>query len=264
MTGVQTCALPISSAISQNFGTAGAKVGGAIDKFFSKNNPAQVSLAEQKNNDNITKSIKSITDKSPYGFMNKTRLTTEAIAMYMPDTIHFDSRQSYDGLSPGKELLGQALAVAPGVVDVYKSPNGGARAALEAIKKSGAIQMLGERIVGGITGATDTTRLGVFGATGSVINPMLELIYNAPDFRSFQFDFVFYPRSESEALQVQRIIERFRFHQSPELEKVGGKQSGLLVPPSEFDIKFFYAGRQNPNLPPITSCVLEEIGRAHV
>ena len=54
-----------TSAISQNFGTAGAKVGGAIDKFFSKNNPAQVSLAEQKNNDNITKSIKSITDKSP-------------------------------------------------------------------------------------------------------------------------------------------------------------------------------------------------------
>ena len=34
---------------------------------------------------------------------------------------------------------------------------------------------------------------------------------------------------------------------------------GLLIPPSEFDIKFFYAGRQNPNIPPIGTCVLTQI-----
>jgi hypothetical protein len=175
----------------------------------------------------------------------------------MPDTIQFDSRQSYDGLSPGKELLGQALVALPGLVDTYKS--GGGKAALEAIKKTGALQALGERVIGGTTGATDTTRLGVFGVTGRVVNPMLELIYNSPDFRQFQFEFFFWPRDEREALEVQKIIERFRFHQAPELEKISGKQSGLLIPPSEFDIQFFYAGRQNPNIPPIASCVLENI-----
>jgi hypothetical protein len=36
-------------------------------------------------------------------------------------------------------------------------------------------------------------------------------------------------------------------------------QTGLLIPPSEFDIRFFYAGRQNPNIPPIATCVLENI-----
>lgn len=242
--------------ISQG-GTVG-KIGAGIEKWVNANNPPQVSLGgEQKANDNITKSVKKITDKSPFGFMNSTQLTTDSIALYMPDTIQFDSRQSYDGLSPGKELLGQALVALPGLVDTYKK--GGGKAALEAIKKTGALQTLAERFVGGVTGAQDTTRLGVFGVTGRVVNPMLELIYNSPDFRSFQFEFFFWPRDEAEALEVQKIVDRFRFHQAPELEKISGKQSGLLIPPSEFDIQFYYAGRQNPNLPPISSCVLESI-----
>ncbi len=247
-----------TSAIKNVGGQTGGKIAGAVEKFFSGNQlPPQVSLSEQKVNDNITSSIKSITDKTPFGFLNKTRLTSEAIALYMPNTIQFDSRQSYDGLSPGRELLGQALVAAPGLIEEYR--RGGGKAALEAIKKTGALQMLGERIAGGITGANDTTRLGVFGVTGRVVNPMLELIYNSPDFRQFQFEFIFYPRDEAEALEVQKIIERFRFHQAPELEVIGGRQSGLLIPPSEFDIKFFYAGRQNPNIPPIGSCILESV-----
>jgi hypothetical protein len=248
----------VNTAIYEKFGSTGKKVSGGISSFFQQRS---VSIGEQKINDNITSSIKRITDKTPFGFINKTQLTSEAIALYMPDTIQFDSRQSYDGLSPGKELLGQALVALPGLVDTYRNaPSGaGGRAALEAIKKTGALQALGERVIGGATGANDTTRLGVFGVTGRVVNPMLELIYNSPDFRQFQFEFFFWPRDEAEALEVQKIIDRFRFHQAPELEKISGKQSGLLIPPSEFDIQFYYAGRQNPNIPPIASCVLESL-----
>ena len=32
-----------------------------------------------------------------------------------------------------------------------------------------------------------------------------------------------------------------------------------MVPPSEFDIKFYYNGYVNPNIPPITTCVLKMI-----
>jgi hypothetical protein len=88
---------------------------------------------------------------------------------------------------------------------------------------------------------------------------MIELIYSSPQLRTFQFEFFFYARSEKEAYDVQKIIDRFRFHQSPELQGGLDSQMGLLIPPSEFDIKFFYAGRQNPNIPPIGTCVLTQI-----
>jgi hypothetical protein len=32
-----------------------------------------------------------------------------------------------------------------------------------------------------------------------------------------------------------------------------------LIPPSEFDMKFFYRGKENPNIPPIGTCVLKSI-----
>ena len=108
---------------------------------------------------------------------------------------------------------------------------------------------------GGLIGE-NTARLGFTAATGMVRNPMLEMIYKSPNFRSFQFDFTFYPRDEMEALEAQRILERFRYHQAPEILAGTG---GFLVPPSEFDIKFYYAGRENPNIPQIATCVLTQL-----
>lgn len=249
-----------TTLLTQKGGKVGGKVAGAIDSFATG---PKVSSGQQQYDSAVAYSIKNITDKSPFGFLNTTQLTTDAIALYMPDTIQFGSKQNYDGLSPGKELIGQALVAAPALVDQYKS-NGGGAAAMNALKKSGAVQALvakGAGAAAGVLGvdAKDTTRLGIFGATGKVTNPMLELIYSSPDFRTFQFEFFFYPRSESEALEVQKIIDRFRFHQAPELDKIGQLQSGLLIPPSEFDLKFYYAGKQNPNIPTIGTCVLDSI-----
>ena len=43
-------------------------------------------------------------------------------------------------------------------------------------------------------------------------------------------------------------------------KKITKNAGGFLIPPSEFDIKFYYAGSQNPNIPAIAdSCVLTQI-----
>ena len=68
---------------------------------------------------------------------------------------------------------------------------------------------------------------------------------------------MFYPRDEREASEVQRILEMLRFHQAPEVLTEG--QGFFLVPPSEFDIKFYYNGKINDNIPEISTCVLETI-----
>ena len=250
-----------TSAIKQKFGTGGklGKITGAVEGFIA-GPPAPT--REEKVDTAIERSVKAIIDKSPFEFMNSTRLTSDAIALYMPDTINFDSEQGYSELRPGEETYGQLLAAAPELLSIIKSdsPNK-TQALVNAAKKSGLAQKFGEAALEklGVGGAVG--RLGLFAATGRVTNPMLELLYTSPSLRSFQFEFFFYPRSEREAYEVQRIIERFRFHQAPELERYPNSktQSGLLIPPSEFDIKFFYAGKQNPNIPPIATCVLQTV-----
>jgi hypothetical protein len=209
---------------------------------------------------NIDTSIKAITNKGPLGSLRKTQLTTDAIALYMPDTLQFNYTQSYDQLSLGGEGLGQAAAAGASVIDAFKSGEG-AVAAIDKAASAGkeTVKQLafqkGAGAVGSLTGSGQSAQLGFTAAAGTVQNPMLEMIYKSPNFRSFQFDFMFYPRDEREALEVQKIIERFRFHQAPELSSA----QGFLIPPSEFDIKFYYGGVQNPNIPSIATCVLASI-----
>ena len=86
---------------------------------------------------------------------------------------------------------------------------------------------------------------------------MMEILYSSPEFRSFKFDFMMYPRDSKEALEVQNILQKLRFHQAPELVK--GSGGYFMYPPSEFDISFYYNGQVNPNLPKIGTCVLTNI-----
>lgn len=187
---------------------------------------------------------------SKKGLPTRTILTTDAIALYMPDTILFQHEQSYDVLSPGTEFLGQLIAAGKSAHDEYKA---GGEGALARSAMKNAVLVGGSKLgqMGGSTG-----QLAFTAVTGTVVNPILEMIYRSPNFRSFQFDFMFYPRSQQEAAEVQNILERLKYHQSPEILKGA---EGFLIPPSEFDIVFYYNGSQNPNIPPIATAVLTDI-----
>ena len=172
-------------------------------------------------------------------------MTKDAIALYMPDTLLYQHQQNYDNLSPGNSVSGQLAA---GVAKIAQGEK-----VLDSLK--GAAAAIFSEKAGGKFGATGA--LGAFAATGAVVNPIMEVIYQSPNFRTFQYDFLFYPRDEAEAIQVQKIINTLKFHQAPEF--LEGYGVGLLVPPSEFEIKFYYSGKENENIPTVGTCVLENI-----
>jgi len=180
-------------------------------------------------------------------FQRTIRRTTDTIALYMPDTLNFAQNQSYSGLNIGGTVGAALVTGVTSAVDSYKnSPNAAGVADAIARNASSALAL--------IAGGNDLTRVGFAAFTGRVLNPMLEMLYTAPDFRDFRFDFMLYPRSEEEAREVQSILALLRYHQSPEIDR--RTSNFLLVPPSEFDIKFYYNGRENPNIPKISTCVL--------
>jgi hypothetical protein len=186
-----------------------------------------------------------------------TKRTTDTIALYMPDTLAFTQSQNYAGLELGGGLAATLGAGFSGAQNILNSNMSNIDKANYALKNETPF------VLNALANATGQAGRAVFaGFTGTTVNPMMEVIYSAPEFRSFRFDFMFYPRSSIEAKEVQNIIQRIRFHQAPEVlgnNSAGGLGGYFLVPPSEFDIKFYYNGTENENIPSISTCVLQTV-----
>ena len=181
------------------------------------------------------------------GFERTIYRTTDTIALYMPDTLNFSQNEVYTDLSLVEDnyKLMMGLTAGASAVDSYQA----GKSYDETLKNLSPFMVnLLSQGFGNLGG------VGFAAITGMVQNPMLELIYYSPQFREFQFEFMFYPRSQNEATQVQNILDRLRFHQSPEIYK--DSYGFFLIPPSEFDIKFYYNGTENENIPKISTCVL--------
>ena len=228
---------------------AGGFVSGLNNVFGQK--PSIVSGDAASTQSILSNNIRRITNNR---FINTTQLTKDAIALYMPETLAFSQSQRYDNATPGKELIRQLAAAGVSAAQAFKD-----KGFLEAAGSAGssllksAVLFAGDKAKGLLGESTGATAMA---AAGVAVNPMLELIYSSPTFRTFQFDFMFYPRDEKEALEVQKIIEKLRFHSSPEIIK---DAQGFLVPPSQFDVRFYYGGAINPNIPEIATCVLMNI-----
>ena len=186
-------------------------------------------------------------------FLRTTKRTTETIALYMPGTMAYTHNQQYNQLQMGGEnaaLFGAGMSL---ITDAIK---GEVNAEQLGKNLTPFIAEKIKNISSPFLGTNSAT--GLFASMiGGVQNPQLELIYTSPSFRSFRFDFMFYPSSESEAGEVHKIIESLKFHQAPEIMR--DTAGYFLVPPSEFDIEFHYNGEVNPNIPKISTCVLTSI-----
>jgi hypothetical protein len=244
----------INSKIDSGFNSLNNATGGKLS-FFKPNSAAFSSKeqASQTSNDNY---ISNVTDIQKTSLIKTTKRTTDSIALYMPDTLQYTHQQGYEQMDIGNEIAG-ALAKAAGSTteSIQKGTGDALKNAIGALK-AGVIKGVAEAF-GKAANSPQTAKIGAFLATGGVTNPQLEMLYTAPNFREFNFEFMFYPRDEKEALEVQNIIERLKFHQAPEIKTDAA--GVLMIPPSEFDIEFYYGGKRNPNLPPITTCILQNI-----
>ena len=179
------------------------------------------------------------------------RKITDSIALYMPDTLNFTYNQAYSTLNPGGSMTQTALSVLNSAVETYK--NSGNKVDIQNQLRNASPFLANYFLRGNDVGKI----LFVAGSGGKVENPMKEILYSSPDFRSFRFDFLMMPRSEKEAFEVQENIELLKFHQAPEIVRNSG--GFFMFPPSEFDTSFQYNGKENVNIPKISTCVLTQI-----
>ena len=185
----------------------------------------------------------------------KTKRITQAIALYMPDTMNIQYGAQWDSASL-TDAGGKALFMGQIGKSLYDSAEGFNTKTLKNIASDPSTYGAALEALGTTMGGGDTTSF-LLAATGQALNPQLEVLFKGVDMRTFQFDFLFAPFDESESKNVLEIVKTFKFHMAPEINK--GLMGRYFTPPSEFDIDFLFNGQINPNVHQVGTCVLQNV-----
>ena len=141
--------------------------------------------------------------------------TTAAIALYMPPGVSVSYGMSYNVASTDAsgtiaKALGSAATADSKAAQVKSILSGVKGAAGSSFMK--ALDEVGESL-----GAGEPAKL-VTKAFGIALNPHEEQFFEKPSFRSFDYNFEFWPRNEKEANVVNSIIALFKYHMHPTLD----------------------------------------------
>jgi hypothetical protein len=181
--------------------------------------------------------------------------------LYLPGQVTDQTSARYEDLSTG--LVGKVLGDAAGLIKSYNQSD------YEAVGQKGAAALkafaieAGRRLLAtaaeGLLGAEGSVQ-GVNKLFGQADNPFVEVLFTDMAIRKFTYNFNFAPRNEAETLEIQQIIQLFRYHMAPELQKTNGR---YLTLPSTFDIHYMYKANngqsyENDFYTRLSTCVLQD------
>jgi hypothetical protein len=180
------------------------------------------------------------------------RLST-AICLYMPTSVRTKwsvawEEQSSDQLEKFQNIEANAIKIL--------SAAGAAKAAFEgdgdAAKTAGA-ELLTVTRTNIIRKALNENAYAQKALKTTSGNSKAEQLFQQVDFREFEFQYFFSPKSEDEAKAVLSIIRKFRYHMLPEFKD---PNNFLYIYPSEFNIKYYHGAKENQFIEKIMTAVL--------
>ena len=189
-------------------------------------------------------------------FTKPMKRMKHAIALHMPNNFAIRSGAQYE---EAETFMAQAFmqgtdVLAEGATDLIKGITEGGGGGVSGLVKtladggSAAIQSAAlQNVPGGDA---------VQAMAGVAPNPKKEQIFKNMDFRTFQYDYQFFPRSMEESANIRNIINTFRYHMHPEFKDDDGF---LYIYPGEFEIYYYMGDSENPFVHKHTSAVLKEV-----
>jgi hypothetical protein len=192
-------------------------------------------------------------DSSSIQLQNPTtkRIDT-AIALYMPQQIStsYQAKYSEDTIGIVAETVGGAI---------LSGMSGGGFKDVMGVLGAGAEEGINQFLQKGAELAAPGAQAMMAIHQGKVITPKLELMFKGVGRRSFSYEFNFIPKSEKEAIEVEKIVKEFKFQMSADFDGGGAQGQRRMTIPSNFDIEYMYKGQGNKHLHKISTCVLEKM-----
>ena len=207
----------------------------------------------------------------PQGTKDKATKILGSIILQMPSNIQDGNAVDY-GESKMNTLIGAAAGAIGSVINkTGEAINEGVKGDQEGAKNTmaelsgdlkktlGADSSLMDAAAQFTTAKATSAALGALGGnvstaqllareTGNIFNPNMELLFNGPTLRSFNFSFKMTPRSPSEAEECKNIIRSFKLNMAPKTKNTGsiGGSGVFLKTPNVFELRYKKGGSENP------------------
>ena len=177
------------------------------------------------------------------------------------------------GVQYGESSLNPLEAVGLSAVAGGVDPAGSVDALKNAFitLSEGAGEMLQDPNTRGAIGAAIAgTAIGALGgnvsadqlisrATGQILNPNLELLFNGVGIRTFPFSFQFFPRNRSEGQVVMDIIRTLKIEMAPSRTVESETKGVFIKAPSVFHLKYKKGSSPHPFLNRFLPAVLSDM-----
>ena len=183
------------------------------------------------------------------------RLKT-TIALYMPPSVSVTYNVKY-----GDQEIGALAMAGSAAIDAFKGAGDGTATKLKAALQAATGDAAKEGLTNMLNASIDTIAPGAQAlsqlASGSVVTPRMEMMFEGVGRRNFQYTFAFLPKSVQEAKLVEDIIYHFKFYAMPKYSNPTTRREMDI--PGTFDIQYMYRGSENNFLNKVSTCFLTNV-----
>ncbi len=195
------------------------------------------------------------TNISGVGERKKNRQGLGSVILPIPGGISDNNNVAWGGDTMNPAAMALASAAYATIIDGAKAGGEQAGRILDSARaNAGKVKgALGAAIAGAAskTGATTIKRV-----SGSIINPNMELLFNNPSLRQFNFSWKLAPRSREEAQAVIKIIRFFKQGMAPVREE----PNLFLKAPNTWKITYTHLSEQHRYLNRFKECAMVNCG----
>ena len=159
-----------------------------------------------------------------------------------------------------KSIKDAASTISTGLASAAQNFSGQVKsgATLDDIKSVALSKLTSSAL--GIFGGNITTNQLLARSEGTIINPNMELLFDAPTIRAFKFQFKMTPRNRREAEQIRLIIRAFKRNMAPKAKGGTEKESGwFLKSPNVFELRYRTGNMDHKYLHKFKQCFLTDI-----
>ena len=161
------------------------------------------------------------------------------------------------GLSAGSELIQGNIN---NLKNAFSSVmNQGGQALQDSDNQRAIAAALSGTAIGALGGNVNANQV-ISRASGQVLNPNLELLFQGVGLRVFPFQFQFFPRNSQEGETVINILRALKQEMAPSRTSKGGNNTGVFIrTPSIFQLTYMKGGKKHPYLNSFLPTVLSDM-----